>query len=215
MPSKYRIREFAEDQHYHLFNRGIQKTKIFLDDQDYQIFLYYVKVYLADPKILINKYPQLPIRLQGKNLNHVLNLIAYCFMPNHFHFLLKQSTKDAVSRFMKQLLNAYTFYFNEKYARTGPLFEGRYKAVRISSEELLLHITRYIHLNPVVSGLTNKSESYRWSSHKDYMTNLDGEIVKTKTVLNFFKTQKDFQKFVEDQVSYGKELENIKHLIID
>lgn len=156
-----------------------------------------------------------PPRLQAKNLAGQITLIAYCLMPNHFHFLLQQITKDATSKLMKQLLNAYTFYFNKKYERTGAIFEGRYKAVRVPSNDLLLHITRYIHLNPVASKLTNNPETYLWSSHKDYLTTKSSGLTNTKTVSSFFPTIKDYQKFVQDQISYSRELEKIKHLKID
>lgn len=215
MPTKYRIREFAGNYYYHIFHRGIQKTKTFIDDQDYQIFIYYLQVYLTDPMYLISKYPQLPIRLQGKNLNRELELMAYCLMPNHLHFLIKLSTKDGISKLMKQILNAYTFYFNKKYDRSGPLFEGRYKAVRIPSDELLLHISRYIHLNPVVVNLVEDPENYKWSSYRNYLNGKGEEIVKPQRVLSFFKTTKDYQRFVQNQIDYAKELEKIKHLIID
>lgn len=214
MPSKYRIREFAENQCYHVFHRGIQKTKIFLEDQDYQIFLYYLNVYLGDPKVILAKYPNLPIRLQAKNLNNELEFISYCLMPNHLHFLLKQSTKEAVSKFMKQLLNAYTFYFNKKYERTGPIFEGRYKAVRITSDELLLHVSRYIHLNPVVAKIVNVPESYKWSSHKNFIEK-NNKLIKPESVLGFLKDTKSYHEFVRNQISYAKELDRIKHLTID
>jgi putative transposase len=215
MPSRYRIREFEEQGYYHIFDRGIETKKVFLDNQDYQIFLYYLKVYLQDPKALLIKYPQLPLRLQAKNLTSQISLIAYCLMPNHFHLLLQQLTKDGVSKFMKQLLNAYTFYFNKKYGRTGAIFEGRYKAARIQSDELLLHITRYIHLNPTVAKLIDNPKDYKWSSHKNYLLNSKDELVHTKTVLSFFRTINEYQKFVRNQINYAKELAKFKHLIID
>jgi putative transposase len=215
MPSRFRIREFEEQGYYHIFHRGIEKKKVFLDNQDYRMFLYYLKVYLQDPKDLLIKYPQLPPRLQAKNLTSQITLIAYCLMPNHFHLLLQQSTKDAISKFMKQLLNAYTFYFNKKYERTGAIFEGRYKATRISSDDLLIHVARYIHLNPVVAKLVNDPGTYKWSSQKDYLTDKNKSFVNPKTVLSFFKTIRDYQNFVKDQISYAKELAKIKHLTID
>ena len=215
MPSRYRIREFEEQGYYHVFHRGIEKKKVFLDNQDYRMFLYYLKVYLQDPKELLDKYPQLPLRLQAKNLTNQIFLFAYCLMPNHFHLLLQQTTKDAISKFMKQLLNAYTFYFNKKYERTGAIFEGRYKATRVLSDDLLVHITRYIHLNPTVAKLASDPRDYEWSSQRDYLTDKNKSIVCTKTVLSFFRTINDYQKFVEDQIEYAKELARIKHLTID
>lgn len=116
---------------------------------------------------------------------------------------------------MKQLLNAYTFYFNKKYDRTGPIFEGRYKAVRILTDDLLLHITRYIHLNPIMADLTNDPKNYKWSSYKDYLTNISSELTNPKIVLSYFPNVKEYQRFVQDQISYAKKLEKIKHLTLD
>ncbi len=215
MPSRYRVREFAENEYYHVFNKGLQKEKIFLDKQDREILLYYLRVYLVNPDKIQAKYPRLPLRLQAKNLNSQITLIAYCLMPNHFHFLLKQTTKDAISKLMRQIINAYTLYFNKKYTRTGPLFEGRYKAVRIPSDNLLLHIARYIHLNPVVANLVDNPENFAWSSHKDYIMKANSDLISSNPILGHFKSLKTYQQFINDQITYGKELEKIKHLILD
>src|SRR3989344_7619419 len=147
MPSKYRIRNFEENGYYHLFNRGVEKKKIFLDNQDYKIFLYYSFVYLKPLNDVLSTYPQLPIRLHSKNLSGEIDLISYCLMPNHFHLLLKQYTKTGFSKLAKQTTNAYTEYFNKKYKRTGSLMQGTFKSVKVNTDEQLVHLSRYIHLN--------------------------------------------------------------------
>lgn len=215
MPSKYVIRNFTENQHYHVFNRGVEKRKIFLDNQDYNIFLYYLFIYLVPLEEVLKKYPLLPIHLQSKNLSKELSLVSYCLMPNHFHLLLKQESKDAVSRFMKQVTNAYTRYFNHKYKRVGGLVQGRFKAVLIVKDELLLHISRYIHLNPVISNLIKDLEDYRWSSYLDYISKSSKSFISKDLILGSFPFPQEYKKFVLDQVSYAKELDKIKDLLLE
>ncbi|MEK6852378.1 MAG: transposase, partial [Nanoarchaeota archaeon] len=140
MPSRHVIRNFAEESIYHVFNRGVEKRKIFLDEQDYNMFLYYLFVYLSPMETVLEKYPRLPLRLYSSNLSREVELLSYCLMPNHFHFLIKQHSKDGISKLLKQITNAYTLYFNSKYERVGGLVQGRFKAVEIGKDELLIHV---------------------------------------------------------------------------
>ena len=216
MPSRYIVRNFEENGFYHIFNRGIEKRETFTDKQDYQIFKYYMFVYLAPLNKVLSRHPDIPIRLHGKNLNEELDLIAYCLMPSHFHFLIRLKTKDAISRFMKQLINAYTFYFNKKYQRAGNLLQGRFKSVKIPTDEILLHVSRYIHLNPVMAKLTDKPENYPWSSYNDFLNNkLKETFIQKQLVLEHFQNLRSYGNFVSDQVDYAKTIDKIKHLTIE
>lgn len=215
MPSRHVIRNFVEDGYYHVFNRGVEKRNIFLADQDYQIFLYYLFIYLKPLEQVLIKYPDLPIRLYGKNLSSELNLLGYCLMPNHFHLLIKQKSINAVSKLLKQITNAYTLYFNQKYKRVGGLMQGRFKAVKIERDELLTHISRYIHLNPLVSGLIDNLDDYKWSSYKDYLDNNSEGICHQEIILSYFPSPKAYQQFILDQADYARQLERIKHLTLD
>ena len=225
MPSKYVVRNFAEDSYYHVFNRGVEKRNIFLEESDYLNFIYYLFAYLQPIEKVVEKYPDTPTRLYGKNLSEEVELVAYCLMPNHFHLLLKQNTKDGVSKLLKQLTNAYTLYFNQKNDRVGGLMQGRFRAVGIDNESLFIHLVRYIHLNPVVSpahrslgeggGITQDLNSYRWSSYGDYLGQ-SAELPSSKSkILSYFPSVGAFKGFHEDQIDYAKDLEKIKHLAID
>lgn len=215
MPSRYVIRNFSENKIYHVFNRGVEKRKIFMDEQDYNMFSYYLFIYVAPLEKILQKYPLLPLRLQGKNLSGEIEITSYCLMPNHFHLLLKQNNKDSISKFIKQLTNAYTLYFNQKYKRVGGLMQGRFKAVDIDKDDLLIHVSRYIHLNPVTAGLTKDIKNYKWSSLNDYLDNLDNYILNKNIILSYFSSPKDYRNFVLDQVGYAKNLEAIEHLLLD
>jgi len=116
---------------------------------------------------------------------------------------------------MKQLTNAYTKYFNEKYQRTGSLLEGRFKAVSVDTDELLLHISRYIHLNPLVANLSDDLRTYPWSSFTSYISNYTDDFCTKEAISSHFKSKEGYEKFVKDQEDYAKELNKIKHLGID
>lgn len=135
-------------------------------------------------------------------------------MPNHYHFLVRAKEKDGISQFMKQLSNAYTHYFNEKYKRSGVLFEGSFKAVHVLTNELVLHISRYIHLNPVVAGLSTDPE-YKWSSYSEYINESPTKICQTKFILDFFPSVYAYKKFVHDQKDYAKKLHELKGVAFD
>ncbi len=215
MPSPGVLRNYQEDGYYHIFNRGIEKRPIFLDEQDYQIFLYYMHVYLLPLEKVLLKYPDLPLRLYSKNLNKKVALVAYCLMPNHFHLLLQQKEIDGASKFLKQLMNAYTAYFNKKYLRTGGLVQGRFKAVLIDSDEQLLHVSRYIHLNPLIANLVTDLVLYKWSSYPAYINERRGELCRTDIILADFSHGSSYQQFVADEVDYGRILNQIKHFALD
>lgn len=147
--------------------------------------------------------------------NKIVEIICYCLMPNHFHFLLKQISDGGVTEFVSKLSNSYTKYFNTKNKRTGPILQGEFKSVHVETDEQLIHLSRYIHLNPLVSFLTKDLNSYRWSSYKEYVGLDKAGIGYKKIVLGQFKSPKDYQSFVLDQEGYGKELEYLKHYLLD
>lgn len=215
MPSRYVIRNFVENGYYHVFNRGVEKRDIFMDEQDRNMFMYYIYIYLNPLDEVFIKYPTLPPRLQAKNMANEIYLVAYCLMPNHVHLLLRQKTKDGISRFMKQLTNAYTLYFNQKYKRVGGLVQGRFKAVTIDTDNLLLHVSRYIHLNPLVSGIVKNLYDYKWSSYFNYLGKENTLHCFKDPILASFSSEKSYEKFVLDHSSYAKELERIKHLTLE
>lgn len=217
MPTKYVVRNFTKNMHYHVFNRGVEKRKIFLDENDHNIFLYYLSIYLLPLEEALTLYPKLPIRLHQKNLNKEVELLSYVLMPNHFHLLLRQNTINGISKLLKQVTNAYTFYFNTKYERVGGLFQGVFKAVQIDTDEQLLHTSRYIHLNPVVADIVKNPKYYKWSSYPEYISEDKPaqSFVQKGSILSYFSSPAKFEDFVRDQVDYARELEKIKHLTLD
>ncbi|MBF8250286.1 MAG: Tnp protein [Candidatus Levybacteria bacterium] len=163
MPAKNSIKQYLENGYYHIYNRGVEKRIIFLDQQDYAVFLSYLKEYLlpkkekelhdrlADPQISSTERNKIIIRLKLNNFSGEITLLAYCLMPNHFHFFIKQKSVGAIDSFMNSLATRYTMYFNRKYKRVGHLYQGVYKAVLIVSEPQFLHLSRYIHRQALAS----------------------------------------------------------------
>jgi len=135
-------------------------------------------------------------------------------MPNHFHFLVKQITKDGITKFIKQITNAYTEYFNKKYKRDGGLMQGKYKAVEVKTDDLLMHLSRYIHLNPRVACIIPDNELYEWSSENEYLMHING-LCNKSPILDQFTSIKKYEEFLYDHLDYARELDRIKHLTID
>jgi putative transposase len=185
MPSRNTRKIYVENSYYHVYNRGVDKRLIFQDQQDYSVFLKYLKEYLSlppDETKIINKGLALP-KYKIKNYHDNVELLAYCLMPNHYHFLIKQNTKDAMKSFLHSLLTRYTHYFNTKTQRIGPLFQGRYKACIIDKDNYLLHLSRYIHLNPRE---INENLTDAFSSYSDYLKLRKTTWVNTAPILSFF-----------------------------
>ncbi|PJA00850.1 MAG: hypothetical protein COX78_00080, partial [Candidatus Levybacteria bacterium CG_4_10_14_0_2_um_filter_35_8] len=178
-----------------------------------------------DVPVRYSQFLQLSLEAKDSTLKRLseserlVDVLVFCLMPNHFHFLFRQKTDNGISTFIANFTNSFTKYFNAKYKRIGPLFEGVFKAVFIESDDQLIHLSRYIHLNPVASSIINSNQllDYKWSSYSAYLSlSKESKIVLDKeTVLSFFKTSKRYEEFVLDQIDYGKKLEKIKHLIIE
>lgn len=134
-------------------------------------------------------------------------------MPNHFHLQVRQLKENGISIFMSQVLNSYTKYFNTKYERVGALFQGAFKSVLIETDEQLIHLSRYIHLNPVVSGISKNPEDYHWSSYHEYLE--EPVLCSPSEVLNFFQSKEKYKEFVQDQIEYGTILEILKHQTLE
>jgi putative transposase len=139
-------------------------------------------------------------------------------MPNHFHLLLKQLVEDGISKFMSDFQNSYTRYFNIKNKRHGPLFDTQFKAVRIKNDEQLMHVSRYIHLNPFTSFVVDsfdKLENYQWSSLPDYINEDEGQICNVSLILDLFNSKQDYRMFVLNHADYQRNLKMIKDLVIE
>ncbi|MCL5407494.1 MAG: transposase [Patescibacteria group bacterium] len=213
----------VNDQYYHIFSRSIAQFKIFNNNEDYLRMLDILDLYryidfiykYSNFNELTDANQQAIIANLRKDNDVLVEIIAYCLMPTHLHLLLKQITDKGIAKYMSKLLNSYARYFNIKHKRVGPLWTGRFKSIVVSSDEQLLHLTRYIHLNPTSAGLVDKLNSWEFSSYYEY---IDSDIKKEK-ICSFSDiltlSPKEYKKFVESRKSYQKELSLIKNVLID
>lgn len=209
---------------YHIFNRGIDHRPTFLDKKGFSRAQISLKFYrFISPPMRLSLFLTLGEEQRKRIFNELekkkvlVEIISYCLMPNHFHILLRQKVENGISKFMSNFQNSYTRYFNERNQRNGPLFLDQFKAVRVETEGQLLHLSRYIHLNPyssyVVKNL-NGLERYSWSSLSEFLGGGES-FCKRGLVMSFFKGGEEYKKFVFDQADYQRELDKIKHLLLE
>ena len=193
--------------YYHIYNRGVNKSPIFYDDDDYLRFLH--GIYYFNDSNFIPEYFPYQTRYQGLALdlkkvrNEMVEILAWCFMPNHYHFILSQKTDKGISKFMHRLGTGYTMYLNRKYEGSGHVFQGTFKAKLIDDNEYLQHLTRYIHLNPMdmhdkewkeygAKNLESSKEfllKYKWSSLPDYLDTENRFKITSSSFKNFVFTK--------------------------
>jgi len=224
MPTNRKV-VFVNDEIYHVFNRGVEKRPTFINKWELKRAILTLDYYrFAKLPIKLSKFLILPNSDQTKLLESIkkdceklVEIICFCLMPNHFHFLLKQKVDKGIPIFISNFTNSYTKYFNTRNERVGPLFQGIFKAVRIESEEQLIHVSRYIHLNPVSSFLIKPEdlENYEWSSYPEYLDPMNRSIVDKEIVVGLFSSLEKYKKFVLDQVDYARTLEKIKHMALE
>ena len=181
--------QFTTNELYHVYNRGVEKRKVFVDKDDYFRFIHDLYEFndktsaenLYYKQAALKSYEVEPRKIAKRKL--LVEIVAFCLMPNHFHILLRQHQDNGIVKFMQKLGTGYTMFFNQKYQRVGGLFQGKFKAVLIEREPHFLYLPHYIHLNPLDLSMPSwrekpiantlkvlKSlESYRWSSYLDYI----------------------------------------------
>lgn len=209
-----RILPFVTEQIYHVYNRGVEKRRIFNNRSDYKRFIATLDYYQYEgPKPKLSNYFKYQT-FKINPINKIVQVLAYCLMPNHFHLLVKQTKNNGITEMITKTSLSYAKYYNTKYNRVGPLLQGQFKAVLVESDEQLVHLSRYIHLNPISSFLVENLREYEWSSYSEYIRGVE-KICLTKYILNFFKNSKEYTQFIQDQVSYAQELELIKHKVIE
>jgi len=210
----YRKQSFAISEYYHLYNRGVEKRKIFLDKRDYLHFLYLMYV--------CNTIKNIKTRDLGNDFDReetIVSIGAYCLMPNHFHILVKEKTNNGISLFMRKLLTAYAMYFNLKYKRTGRLYENTFKSSHVGDDRYLKYLFAYIHLNPAklidknwkekqtkkVHQLLKFVSMYEFSSLQEYVKfpiNIKRTILNKKAFPNYFEKLDNHKSELFDWLSY-------------
>lgn len=210
--------KFSIGEYYHIYNRGVEKRDIFLDNSDKDRF--HNLFFLSN-----GTQPVVSRTSKSKSLSEInrgdplIAIGAYCFMPNHFHILVKEIKEKGLSNFMEKLITAYAKYFNKKHDRVGPLFQSRFKARHIDRDEYLKYLFAYIHLNPVKliepkwkeKGIQNSKKAqrfirdYKYSSHQDYLRIEREEklILDSKEFPEYFIESRDFKDYVNDWLEFS------------
>lgn len=208
---------FISSEFYHIYNRGNDKRIIFHDKGDYNHFVNLLYISNSDDKFVFREMNKNIFDLDQKN--KLVSIGAYCLMPNHFHLILTQPEEGSISRFMLKLSTAYSMYYNNKYKRTGALFEGKFKSQHASDDRYLKYLFSYVHLNPVKLiqkdwkeiGIKNKPGSidflkqYKYSSYSDYLgvNRLENKILDQNAFPDYFPTKEKFIREIFDWLSYN------------
>lgn len=183
MPARNSRKEYVPHSFYHTYNRGVEKRLIFCDEQDYRVFLGYLRRHLS---LITEKDAS---KRAYRHYDSV-ELNAYCLMPNHFHLLFYiKDDPEQLTKIMQSVCTAYSMYFNKRYDRVGHLFQGRFKAARITKEPHAQHISRYIHRNP------EDYQNWQWSSLSDYLNKKATDWLHPERVLVMFND--DYEKFLK------------------
>lgn len=205
----------ASGEIYHIFNRSVRTIPIFKTKWDYQLFFEAIEYYLqANPPIRFSIYRSHKNKYSIDFKKRTVTIINFCLMPTHFHFTLKQEMDNGIRQFIQRLSNSYAHYFNLKSQTKGPVFEGNFKAVRVETDEQLFHLSRYIHLNPVTSYLVEKPEFYLYSSYLTYIGKEKLTFVNPTLIMSNI-SKESYKKFVLDQKDYQRELDRIRHLLLE
>ena len=170
--------KYESEKYYHVYNRGANKEKIFLSHENYRYCLRLMYKYTIENKI---------------------SILAYCLMPNHYHFLLQQSLEGSIQRCIQTLFNAYTQAINKQHQRSGTLFEGRAKAREVDSDLYAVQLCAYIHLNPVSAQLVNTPEEWEFSDYKEWIDVRQTDLNDLSLRNSFFENGKQYRDFIELQ----------------
>jgi putative transposase len=205
----------ANDEVYHIYNRGVEKRNIFGSDRDRFRFIHDLYEF-NDRMPAANSYYCQPSEVglrKDRKRELLVEILAFCLMPNHFHLMLKQVSDDGITEFMRKLGTGYVNYFNIKNKRVGPLFQGKYKAALIQKESYYIILPHYIHLNPLkiimpnwkegsikdLKKAINFLENYRWSSFQDYIGKKNfPSIIDRSFVSEFYGGAKEYKKNIKN-----------------
>ena len=213
-------REFIKGKVFHICNKSIANFGIFKYGKNYKRFLIGLNYYNnSNDKINLDLYLRSKIKksrkfnlLDGKE-NRIVKFLAYCLMPDHYHLLVKILLTGKLPKYISDVQNSFSRFFNGRFHRKGPLWQSRYRSVEIKTDAQILHVSRYIHLNPTTSNLVSKPEDWVFSSYK-YYTNSDYYLKEVLNEITINKAER-YRKFCENQIAYQRKLKQIKKLLLE
>jgi putative transposase len=224
--------DFSIGEYYHIYSRGTDKRTIFLENKDYRRFK--ILLYLCNninPVDMCRDFQRnrtFAELFKIKRKETLVDIGIYCLMPNHFHLLIKEKIEGGITKFLVKLLTAYSMYFNKKNGRKGTLFESKFKAKHVDTDNYLKYLFAYIHLNPIKlidpkwkeNGICNRKkakkylEEYPFSSYLDYQDvgRLEGRIINREVFPEYFTTKKDFNIFIDEWLSLSKIMQEMQEV---
>jgi len=207
--------KFANNNFYHIFNRGVDKREIFSDTNDLVRFLQSMDEFNTTRpigSIFQNSFN--PLRSSTPKEDKLVNFICYCLNPNHYHFLLEQVADNGIEKFMQRLGTGYTNFFNHKNKRSGSLFQGKYKSVHVDSNEYLLHLSAYINLNDKAHQLGSSASKSSW---EEYTENDFGDFnfCKKDIILGQFNDKKEYKSFAKESLKIIREKKEMEKLLLE
>ncbi|HLM83625.1 MAG TPA: transposase [Candidatus Bathyarchaeia archaeon] len=219
-----RKHQLVENEFYHIYNRGTEKRKIFLDDADYFRFLLSMRLMNDEKDGLMflwkNQHAKYPngsieefLRSNLKKRQPLVEFICYSLVSNHFHLMMCQLAERGIEKFMQRIGIGYAMYFNSRYRRNGSLFQGKFKSSLIKPENFL-YLSAYINCNAEIHGVA-KSESWCWSSYSDYLEKTKYGLCNKKIVMSNFRGSRDYRNFAAENINSMKEKKADEKLILE
>jgi REP-associated tyrosine transposase len=188
----YRKNTFFPGGYFHIYNRGVNRNQIFFGEEDYRYCL-----------SLLKKYAE----------TYYMTIIAYCLMPNHYHFILRQNSDKSISQFIGVVFNAYVQSLNKKYSRVGTLFEGRFKNTHIDNENYILQLCRYLHLNTLKGRIVDAPEEWPYSDYNDWIAKRSLIQFDSNIMSSYFKDPNDYRKYVMEYNTSDEERDIENYLL--
>ncbi len=170
--------DFIPGKIYHIYNRGVNRQRIFFTTANMEFFLKRFKKYAFQERV---------------------SILCYCLMPNHFHLLVQITKEDFIKKVMQPFLTSYSKSINLRENRVGPLFQGNFKSKTYDRDETIVYVSKYIHQNPVKAGLVNHPAEWQYSSYSAYVRKTDTHWLETEMILSFFKSSQEYKTFVMNE----------------
>jgi len=205
-----RKKTLSENEFYHIYNRGVDKRKVFLNDRDYERFLISLNLLNDEKDGLMHAWRDFKRDNPSLNLEYfiktrigkrrsLVEIIAYALIFNHYHFILKQVSRKGIERFMQKLGNSYTKYFNKRHERSGALFQGKFKLSHIKTTAQLLRMSVYVNCNSEIHKIY-AAKNYHWCGFAEYTSQTRKGICRKSVILSHFKDTKDYKEYVEENI---------------
>jgi len=221
--------QFANEERYHICNRGVDKRDIFMDRSDYERFLICMDLVndtrigvtedwrnfiKSNPGAKLSDFRELSSGKAGKDIERLVKYNFFCLNPNHYHLTLEQLMEKGVEKFMHKLSTSYTNYFNTKYNRSGSLFQGPFKSVHINTNEYFLYLSAYVNKNHLIHGY-KEGDDWPYSSLFDYLGKRGGTFCDTSPVMDQFSGIKEYEDFIKSNALYMKEKKETEKYLLE